>query len=261
MEKNLVINWFETIDSTNTQALREIATAPEGSVWIADFQTAGRGQRGNSWESIRGKNLTFTLLLRPEFLPVTQQFAVSEIVALGVCRYLKDNEIDAKIKWPNDIYVGDRKICGMLLEHTLCGDKLAVSIAGIGINLNQTEFASDAPNPASLRLLTGKETEYDRKTELSRVLSHIFSLYEDLAHGYEEEIKQEYLKNLYRLNEFHYFREMDPDAPADMPAEKMQAGEVFPARIIGLDENACLMLEHKTGVVKHYAFKEIKYVI
>lgn len=261
MEKNLIINWFETIDSTNTQALREIATAPEGSVWIADFQTAGRGQRGNAWESVRGKNLTFTLLIRPEFVLVTNQFDISIVVSLGVCRYLKERGIDARIKWPNDIYTGDKKICGMLIEHTLCGDKLAASIAGIGINLNQTEFASDAPNPVSLLLLTGREKEYDRKEELNRVLSHIYTLYEDLEHGYAEEIKEEYLNNLYRFNEYHRFIEIDPDVPADVPVEKMKGGGEIIARIFGVAESGCLLLEHRTGEIKEYAFKEIKYVI
>lgn len=261
MEKNLVINWFATIDSTNTQALREIATAPEGSVWIADFQTAGRGQRGNAWESVRGKNLTFTLLLRPEFVLVTNQFELSQVVSLGVCRYLKEQGIDAKIKWPNDIYAGNKKICGMLIEHTWNGDKLAASIAGIGINLNQTEFASDAPNPISLLLLTQREKEYDRKVELNRVLSHIYTLYEELKNGYAEEIQGEYLENLYRFNEFHRFVEIDPDVPADLPVEKMKSGREVTARIIGVNEQGCLLLEHQTGERKVYAFKEIKYLL
>ncbi len=261
MKKNLTINWFDTIDSTNTQAGREIDTAPEGCVWIADFQTAGRGQRGNSWESSRGKNLTFTTLFRPGFLHASKQFSISEIVALGVCRYLKEKGVMPRIKWPNDIYIGDKKICGMLIEHTVCGDKLSASIAGIGINLNQTEFASDAPNPTSLRLLTASSAEYDRREELSRVLSHIYTLYEDLRDGYEEEIRYEYMENLYRFNEFCRFTEIDPDDIADRPVEKMKAGKEIEARITGIDENSCLILEHKTGAVKHYAFKEIRYII
>lgn len=261
MYKNLTIKWFDTVDSTNTQALREIGTAEEGTVWMADFQTAGKGQRGNAWESVKGKNLTFTTLFRPEFLHASKQFAISEIVTIGVCRYLREKGVEAKIKWPNDIYIGNKKICGILIEHSISGDKLAASIAGIGINLNQTEFASDAPNPTSLRLLTGRAEEYDRREELTQVLSHIYSLYTELEEGADAGIREEYMSLLYRFNEFHRYVETDPDAPADMPVEKIKEAAAIEARITGLDENACLILEHKTGIVKHYAFKEIKYII
>lgn len=261
MYKNLTINWFDTTDSTNAQAFREIETAPEGSVWIADFQTAGRGQRGNKWESVKGKNLTFTTLFRPVFLPVSKQFSISQIVALGVCKYLKDKGVDAKIKWPNDIYIGDKKICGILIEHTICGDKLAGSIAGIGVNLNQMQFDSNAPNPTSLLLLTGKEVEYDRKKELSALLSHIYTLYEDLRAGYEQEIREEYMAHVYRLNQYHYYIEISPDALVNMPVEQVDGGVLIEGRITGVDENACLILEHRDGTVKHYAFKEIRYIL
>lgn len=261
MSKNLTIKWFDTIDSTNLQALREMENAPEGCVWIADFQTAGRGQRGNTWVSAKGENLTFTTLLRPEFLPACKQFSISHVVALGVCNYLINKGLEAKIKWPNDIYVGDKKICGMLIEHTLCGDKLAASIAGIGLNLNQKEFDSAALNPTSLLLVTGASSRYDRKEELTLLLSEIYTLYEDLQSGYAAEIKEEYMSHLYRFNEYHLFSEIDTNAKADIPAEQMPGGESFAARIIGVDDHFCLILEHQTGEVKHYAFKEIKYIV
>ncbi|MEF9932045.1 MAG: biotin--[acetyl-CoA-carboxylase] ligase [Bacteroidales bacterium] len=261
MSKNLTIKWVDTIDSTNLQALREANIAPEGSVWIADFQTAGRGQRGNKWESVKGKNLTFTILFKPEFLHVSKQFSISEIVALGVCKYLINKGLTAKIKWPNDIYVGDKKICGILIEHSICGDKLSVSIAGIGLNLNQIIFDSAAPNPISLLLLIGSSIEFDRKKELNLLLTYIFNLYEELKMGNEIKIKKEYMSLLYRFNEFHKFIEIDSSAPANMPIEQITAGVEIEAQIIGVDENACLVLKHKAGIVKSYAFKEIKYII
>lgn len=261
MSKNLTIKWFDTIDSTNLQALREMENASEGCVWIADFQTAGRGQRGNTWVSAKGENLTFTTLFRPEFLYVAKQSAISHVVSLGVCNYLINKGLDAKIKWPNDIYVADKKICGMLIEHTLCGDKLSASIAGIGVNLNQKEFDPKALNPTSIVLATGVSSLYDRKEELTLLLSEIYTLYEDLQNGYGDEIKQDYMSHLYRLNEYHLFKEIDSNAKADIPAEQMPCGEAFEARIIGIDNHFCLILEHKSGEIKHYAFKEIKYVV
>lgn len=266
MEKNLGIKWYDTLDSTNSQAARELDTAPEGSVWIADFQTAGRGQRGNKWESGKGENLTFSILLRPEFLHPQKQFLISQICALGVSRYLNDKGLPAKIKWPNDIYIGNKKICGMLIENSLRSDKLAVSIAGIGLNLNQTRFASDAPNPTSMMLeFSSRQIEhapqFNRREELAGLLGYILTAYDELKDGFEEELDREYTENLYRLGEFHKFIETDPNAPADMPVEKMAAGREITARIIGTDGYGCAMLELENGEVRTYPFKGIRYVI
>ena len=262
MEKNLDIKWYRTLDSTNTQAAREIDTAPEGTVWIADFQTAGRGQRGNKWESAESENLTFSILLRPEFLHPANQFQVSQICSLGVCRYLVAKGLPAKIKWPNDIYIGNKKICGMLIEHSIRGDKLAVSIAGIGFNLNQTRFASDAPNPTSLLLeSSSRQNLFDRKDELQQLLGYIFTAYRELQEGFHKELDKEYTQNLYRLGQWHKFIEIDPDAPADMPVEKMAADRTITARLIGTDPYGCAILELSDGTKKTYPFKGIRYVI
>ena len=131
MRKNVDIKWYQTLDSTNTQAAREMSQAPCGTVWIADFQTAGRGQRGNRWESAKCENLTFSILFKPTFLSPVQQFAISEVAAIGVCRYLCSKGLPAQIKWPNDIYIGNKKICGMLIEHSISGANLAGSIVFI----------------------------------------------------------------------------------------------------------------------------------
>lgn len=255
MNKKLIVKWFDTIDSTNLQAMRELSDAQEGTVWIADFQTAGRGQRGNSWESVKGKNLTFTLLLKPFFIKASNQFVISQIVALAIIKYLEGKGLAAKIKWPNDIYIGDKKICGILIEHSVEGVNLAASILGIGINLNQTSFATDAPNPTSLILETKTDgQEYDRSEELSLVLSRILSLYEEARSGYFTELEQEYLSYLYRFNEFHTYIETKME---DGAAEE----NTIEAKIVGIDKNACLILERKDGRRSMYAFKEIKYVL
>lgn len=266
MNKNLGIKWYRTIDSTNTQAAREMDTAEEGSVWIADFQTAGRGQRGNKWESSEGENLTFTVLLRPEFLHPAQQFQISQVCALGVCRYLSDKGLPVKIKWPNDIYIADKKICGMLIENSVRGDKLAVSISGIGLNLNQKVFSSDAPNPTSLLLELPvpqevNEGKYNRKEELSLLLGYIFTAYQELKDGFYPQLNDEYVQNLYRLNSFHKFMEINPDAQVNMPVEKIAGGKEITARIIGVDSYGCAVLELENGEQRSYPFKGIRYII
>ena len=277
MEKNLDIKWYRILDSTNTRAAIEADTSAEGTVWVADFQTAGRGQRGNKWESAESKNLTFTILLKPEFLHPSRQFCISQICSIGICRYLTAKGLPAKIKWPNDIYIGNKKNCGMLIEHSIRGDKLAVSIAGIGLNLNQTRFASDAPNPTSLLLecssrqllpstASGQEKfastfSFDRKEELQQLLGYIFTVYQELQDGFHTELDKEYTQNLYRLGEWHKYIEIDPDAPADMPVEKIMQGKEITARIIGVDPYGCAIFEHLNGTKKTYPFKGIRYVI
>ena len=268
MRKNVDIKWYQTLDSTNTQAAREISQAPDGTVWIADFQTAGRGQRGNRWESAKCENLTFSILFKPTFLSPAQQFAISEVAAIGVCRYLRSKGLPAQIKWPNDIYIGNKKICGMLIEHSISGDKLAGSIIGIGLNLNQREFSSDAPNPTSLLLEAEAlassnvpEGTYDRREELSSLLGYIFTAYGELEDGFAAELNQEYLDCLYRFNQWHQFIEIDANAPADMPVEKMAAGRTITARITGIDPYGCVILEHQDGTVQSYPFKGIRYII
>ena len=150
MEKTRIIHVEET-HSTNSLLREWLEQEPlsTGSVIVADFQTAGRGQVGNVWESARGKNLTFSLVLYPQALPVNQQFLISQIAALSVKETLDAYTEGISIKWPNDIYWQDKKICGMLIENDLSGHNLLRSIIGIGINLNQTIFRGDAPNPVS----------------------------------------------------------------------------------------------------------------
>ena len=147
--RNIDLIWLKEIDSTNSLAARELLAnpdIPQWRVWAAEYQSAGKGQRGNRWVGEPGCNLAFTILLRPHNLPAVKQFALSQVCALGVCNYLERyHNISAEIKWPNDIYVGNGKICGMLLENSLAsggeasgkeGPRVGYCIAGIGININ-----------------------------------------------------------------------------------------------------------------------------
>ena len=163
--------------STNS-LLRELVikeSLAEGSVVVADFQTAGRGQIGNTWESEAGKNLMFSLVLYPTCIPANRQFLISQIAALSVKEALDLYADHITVKWPNDIYWKDKKICGMLIENDLSGHNLYCSIIGIGINLNQTVFRGDAPNPVSLFQIIGKEV--DREEVLHRFLSIFYRYY------------------------------------------------------------------------------------
>lgn len=250
------IRWFDTVDSTNTQLMKDRESLPDRSVYAALFQTAGRGQKGNRWESRPGENLTFSLLLKPVFLSVADQFILSQIVALGLLDYLKDHGVKASIKWPNDIYAGDRKICGTLIENTLSEGHIAASIAGIGLNLNQKEFDPSIPNPTSLSLETGKS--YDVKEELPHLLASIFSYCDRLESPYARNgFDALYLEKLYRRGQWHAFEEMPAN---DIPTEH-RTGRRIEARILGIDNSARLLLEHRDGSLHAYGFKEIKYIL
>ena len=244
MQINIV--WLDSIDSTNSEAFRKMDVSEEGRVWAARFQTAGRGQKGNSWESAVGQNLTFSVLLKPEFLPAERQFLVSEVAALAVCDLLRDWGLEASIKWPNDIYIGDKKIQGMLIEHFLSGMALAASIVGIGVNLNQERFASDAPNPTSVYVETGKKQDVDAALEL--FMRHLQGWYARLRAGEEEAIEAAYCEKLYRR---------DIWAPYIRGADQTP----FEGKILGIDKYGCLRVALRDGTEECFAFKEIQYVI
>ncbi|HOH70506.1 MAG TPA: biotin--[acetyl-CoA-carboxylase] ligase, partial [Paludibacteraceae bacterium] len=141
----------------------------EGFTVVADFQTAGRGQAAKKWESERGKNLLFSTVFYPSDVPIQQQFLFSKAMALGLRSALTEllNE-EVRIKWPNDIYWHDKKLCGILIETSVSGGFMTQVIVGVGINVNQTQFVSDAPNPVSMCQIAGKE--FDRNTVLEKVV-------------------------------------------------------------------------------------------
>lgn len=250
------IHWFDTVDSTNTRLMNDKDTLPDRSVYAALFQTAGRGQKGNRWESRSGENLTFSILLKPAELSASEQFILSQVVALGLVDYLAAEGVPALIKWPNDIYAGDRKICGTLIENTLAEGRIAASVAGIGLNMNQREFDPSLPNPTSLSLQTGKC--YDVKVELPKLLACIFRYCDQLGSAYARNgFDADYLSKLYLRGEWHLFEELPA---SDIPAEH-RSGLRIEARILGIDTKARLLLEHRDGTLHTYGFKEIKYIL
>jgi len=253
------IHWFDTVDSTNVRLVTDRLVLPGGTVYAAHFQTAGKGQRGNSWKSGKSENLTFSLLLKPTYLSAAQQFAISEAVTLGITDYLAARGVTAKIKWPNDIYVGDRKICGILIENFLGGAKLADSIIGIGLNVNQREFDPSAPNPTSILLETGEMS--DPVSELPTLLESIFKWIKVLEKSDFDELEKEYLSRLYRLGEWHDFIDCRGNSDTITPTTVLIDGHRFTGRIAGLAPGGLLAIETTSGEMLTFAFKELRFII
>lgn len=238
-----MIHHIEETTSTNDDAKR-----PEyrhGDVIWAEHQTAGRGQRGHSWTSPEGKNLTFSLVLEPTFLPVEEQFLLSEAVALALTDTFASLGIDARIKWTNDIYVGDRKLVGILIEHNYSGQTLTRTIAGIGINVNQTAFDPALPNPISMAVATGRT--FDRQQVLETFLEQVTVRFAQLENGEKELLQRDYREQMYALCEMRPFR--FPDGTPTLAA------------IQGVKPSGELILLHDDGARKEYLFREIEFVL
>ena len=213
-------------------------------VW-AECQSAGRGQRGHTWHSNEGVNLTFSTVLKPTFLTAVEQFMLSEVVALSLVDALTEYGVECRIKWTNDIYAGDKKIAGVLIEQSLAGDTIARTVVGIGLNVNQREFPTDLPNPTSIVVERGAECE--RREVLECFLKHLEKWYLRLERGEREVIESAYNYRLYRRDEFHTYA--------------LPSGERFEAAIRGVRATGHLVLEHRDGSFGEYAFKEVEFVI
>lgn len=224
------------------ERLKEHALA-EGTVVWADAQTAGRGQSGTSWEAEPGKNITCSLLLYPSFLPPGRHFLLSETIALGIKDLVDDFIEGASIKWPNDIYYEDRKLAGILIENELSGGTFSQSVAGIGLNVNQEVFSSCAPNPVSLKQVTGRS--FDREQLMDSLLRKISCRYGQLKAGEYERISQAYQASLYRKDGFHCYEDLNGR---------------FHARLQGVDEDGTLHLATAQGEDRRYAFKEVSFI-
>lgn len=251
--------YIRKTDSTNTlmrQMLCQDNSLTEGFTIHTDFQTAGRGQQGNGWESEDGKNLLFTTLFRLHDIPIERQFLLSQLVPLALVRVLDRYTDEITVKWPNDIYWRDHKLVGILIEHCLSGKQLDYSIAGIGVNVNQDRFLSNAPNPISLKQITGKET--DRQQLLQEILDKFVAL-RPLLHT-PEELKRLYMQRLYRRTGLYpYVENLCSSVPVDIQTQADSS--VFLAEIADVLPDGRLLLRTDTGELRSYHFKEVKYVI
>lgn len=226
------------------------------AVW-ADYQTAGRGQAGNGWESRRGENLLCSLMLKAPEVTAGQQFRLSMLVGMALretVREVAPESGDAlTVKWPNDLYCGDGKLAGVLIENTLSGGRIACSVVGIGLNINQTEWSGGVPNPTSLRLLTR------RKYDVQEVLTTLVRTMETCAARPQQEWRDYYMRHLYRRTGMHAYVEREVSLAPTTTAESTVQG-IFRAEIEGLTDAGELILRKENGERKNYHFKEIRFV-
>lgn len=239
------MNWqterYDTVASTH-----DVVKRIDGDrvVVVADYQEAGRGQGQNRWESERGKNLLFSVKMPVPAIPANRQFLLSMAGALALRDVLEGYANGFTLKWPNDIYWKDSKISGTIIDTVVTGKVISKCIYGIGININQCVFTSDAPNPVSLCTITGKET--DRDEVLGKFLCQLEKRVDALAEHRYDDIAAEYSHNLYRRNGFHEYEDCHGRFSAEIT-------EVLP--------NGHLVLCDSEGKKRDYELKEVKFII
>jgi BirA family transcriptional regulator, biotin operon repressor / biotin---[acetyl-CoA-carboxylase] ligase len=237
--------YSENLSSTNSYATELLKNnAPqEGTIIYTNYQRAGRGQDGNTWESENGKNLLISLILYPFMIKPSDQFIISKIISLGICDYLRQHTDNVSIKWPNDIYVNNDKIAGILLEVSIIQNEIEHIIAGVGLNINQQKFKSTGAKPVSLSIITGKD--YNIVECLKSVASNLDRRYKQLLLGKWSEIDYEYLSNLYRIEKW---------------SDYSDANGSFEGRIISVNASGRLQIEDRRGRIYEYGFKEVNFL-
>jgi len=236
---------LDVVDSTNTYASKMVGEnkALEGTVVVAHYQGRGKGQRGNVWVSEPGKNLTFSVVLRPKQLSPNEAFIVSKFVSLAICKYLETIvEGEVFIKWPNDIYIGEKKVCGILIENQFKGNNFECAVVGIGLNVNQTNF-DNLPRVTSLKLELTKDLVL--KSILKHLLKSIEVHYLRLQREEVEGVNEEYLSNLLFVDEVRRY--------------KTKQGEIT-AKIVNVLSNGQLEIETREGQLLNFDIKEIEFV-
>jgi BirA family biotin operon repressor/biotin-[acetyl-CoA-carboxylase] ligase len=249
--KNIIgkrIIHLKSVQSTNTYSLDMLADEHlfEGDTICADFQEAGKGLDKNTWESESGKNLLASFVVCPNYIKPESQFILNKIVSLAVSDFVKEilPKKDVKIKWPNDIYVGDEKIAGILINNSINGTEICLSVIGIGLNINQIKFLSNTPNPVSLKKLSGKS--FDVNTCLIRLSDYLNLRFRQIMQDKINVLDKEYLSNLYRYKEF-----------ADYKIDN----RLINAKIVGLNQYGKLCLKSKDITTYCCDLKEVEFVI
>ena len=248
MQRSIIIGrptiTFDTIDSTNDYATSLVSNSNpnEGTVIWAHYQSKGRGQIGSKWSAEHGESLLMSVILQPRFLMAYQQFTLNILASLTLRSALASYEIEAKIKWPNDIYIGKRKVCGILIQNILQGKSIKNAIIGIGLNVNQDRFDPLLPNPISMKIVA--EKMFDVSDVKSRVCQHLQHFYHRLREEGFEVLKEEYMNLLYLKNEVRKYE------------IKGVEGE---GEILGISDLGKLQLKVE-GEVREFNFREIKYL-
>ncbi len=247
------IVYLPTCHSTNDIAAELVRNEnlPEGTIVITDAQTAGRGQRGARWVTTHGHNLTFSLVLRPTFLVASEQFLLSQAMALGVKRFVSGFTEEVYIKWPNDLYVNDLKIGGILIENVWQGARMTHAVVGIGLNINQTDFESNpfsktssaSWRATSLRLETGQM--FELAVQLPYLLHCLEQAYLYLRAGQYEQIRNDYQAVLLGYGEKRLFR---------------KNGEVFEGLVAGVTAAGRLCIQHSDETRQEYDIREVEWL-
>lgn len=245
-----LLEFIDQVESTNTYLMQQVAsgrTLPQLHTVICREQTAGRGMRGNTWTSRPGDSLTFSFLLRSDLLQGKEQFAVSELAAWAVLRtfaaYMNEEQrTQLRVKWPNDIFYGDRKLAGILIEHSLTGSRVDYSVVGIGMNINDESFPPELPIAISLRMITGRALMPIEV--LIRLHSELNALLPDFLLGRYQEVHRQYMKYLYRREGFHPFTDIHGQ---------------FRAQIKDVTPEGRLVLQREDSWERAYAFKEVRF--
>ena len=240
-------------NTSNKKIVLDDENAGKVQLVTTDYQTHGHGQVNTVWESARGENLLFSFLFRPQHITAGEQFFLSEIACLAVAHTLDAYTEGISVKWPNDVYHHDHKICGMLLRHTLSGAQISATLVGIGLNLNQKQFVGDAPNPVSLRQIIGRPV--DREEVLCRFAHHFDRLLRavtppdaDERLAQRQRLHGEYLRRLYHRDGAHDYVDT-------------ASGETFSAHIVDVAPTGQLTLQTTDGRLRHYHFKEVRFVV
>lgn len=240
-------------NTSNKKIVLNDKRAKEIQLVTTDYQTHGHGQVNTVWESARGENLLFSFLFRPQHIAAAEQFFLSEIACLAVAHTLDAYTEGISVKWPNDVYHHDRKICGMLLRHTLSGAQISATLVGIGLNLNQKQFVGDAPNPVSLRQIIGRpvnreEVLYRFAHHFDRLLRAVTPPDADERLAQRQRLHREYLRRLYHRDGAHDYVDT-------------ASGETFSAHIVDVAPTGQLTLRTTDGRLRHYHFKEVRFVV
>jgi len=235
----------DRITSTNDEAESLLQTGPvqDGTVIVTEYQESGRGHAGTTWESAYGKNLLLSVIFKPDFLEPRDQFYISKVLALGAKDFIDLYLDEVSIKWPNDIYVGNDKIAGILIENVITGNQFTYAIGGLGINANQKTFSEDLPNPTSIALKLGADIELSQGLKL--LCTMINNHYHSLLKGQYGDLDKRYDASLYRRGHWTAFQ---------------MGGTSFEGKIAGVEPTGELLIEMKSGQKKKFRFKEVEYL-
>lgn len=238
---------LKSIDSTNEYAAELVRNSklPNGTVILANYQKNGKGHSGSVWQSKAGKNLLLSIIYYPQNLRIEEQFYLSKSVSLAISNFLINAGLPSvSIKWPNDIYIEDKKVAGLLIENTLLKDQILYSIIGMGINLNQTNFPKEIPNPVSIKHYL--KLDLDIEFILAQILEYIAKSIRKLENRDFEKMDRDYLDTLYRYEEWTEF---------------LTGNKKLNGKIINVSPEGKLVIEFPGVGVKSYGFKEIEYVL